>query len=241
MRVLIVEEDKALADFLTHALASEHYEVEACCSYEHASQNGSDLVVLDFNALAQAIGVIRAIRCQALSVLLIALGTRLATKELVTLLDAGADDYLVKPFSFAELSARIRALRRRSQRTADTELKIADLNMDRVRRRVERAGRTIELTTKEFSLLEFLMLHAGRRVSRAEILEHVWNTLPCPGSTNLVDVYIAYIRKKIDGDSPAKLIHTTRGIGYAVSAPEDLHSCRELRQASEEQRELHGH
>jgi DNA-binding response OmpR family regulator len=182
----------------------------------------------------------RAIRCHAPSILLIGLGLRLATKEVVTLLDAGADDYLVKPFSFAELSARIRALRRRSQRAADTELKIADLNMDRVRRRVERAGRTIELTTKEFSLLEFLMLHAGRKVSRAEILEHVWKTLPWPGSTNLVDVYIAYIRKKIDGHSPDKLIHTTRGVGYTVSAPEDLHSCRELQQRSEDQSALRG-
>ncbi|HVO63789.1 MAG TPA: response regulator transcription factor [Terriglobales bacterium] len=232
MRVLIIEEDGALADFLTHALATEHHEVEACHSYQQTSPKSSDLIVLDINASAQGgIRVIRAIRCQAPSVFLIGLGTRLASKDLVALLDAGADDYLIKPFSFAELSARIRALRRRSRRTADTELKIADLNMDRVCRRVERAGRTIELTTKEFSLLEFLMLNAGRRVSRAEILQHVWKTMPCPGSTNLVDVYVAYIRKKIDGDSPHKLIRTTRGVGYEISAPENVDSCRDLQHA----------
>ena len=234
MRVLIIEQDEALANFLMQAFATEHYDVEPCQSYEQVSPNGSDLVVLDINASVQGgIHAIRAIRCRAPSALLIGLGTRLASKELVTLLDAGADDYLVKPFSVAELSARIRALQRRSRTAAETELKIADLNMDRMLRRVERAGRTIALTTKEFSLLEFLMLNAGRRVSRGEILEHVWKTLPCPGSTNLVDVYIAYIRKKIDGDSPDKLIHTTRGVGYEISAPENLDSClgkqRELR------------
>lgn len=93
--------------------------------------------------------------------------------------------------------------------------------MDRVQRQVERAGKVIELTSKEYSLLEFLMLHGGRRVTRAEILEHVWKSLPSPGSTNLVDVYIAYVRKKIDGEAAEKLIHTTRGVGYEIS-------CRQL-------------
>jgi DNA-binding response OmpR family regulator len=130
--------------------------------------------VLDFNASAQeAVQVINAIRCEAPRVLLIGLSARPASQEVAGFLDAGADDYLPKPFSHAELSARIRALRRRSQLAAEAVLKIADLNLDRVRRRVERAGRAIELTTKEFSLLEFLMLNAGRRVTRAEILEHV--------------------------------------------------------------------
>jgi two-component system copper resistance phosphate regulon response regulator CusR len=219
MRVLIVENDAPLASFLTHALSAEHYEVQLCHAYEQVSPGDSDLIVLDFNVSAQeAVRVINAIRREAPKVLLIGLSARRASQEVAGFLDAGADDYLPKPFSYAELSARIRALRRRSQLAAEAVLKIADLNLDRVRRRVERAGRAIELTTKEFSLLEFLMLNAGRRVTRSEILDHVWNALPSPGSTNLVDVYIAYIRKKIDGAAPQKLIHTTRGIGYAISA-----------------------
>ena len=220
MRVLVVEDDVPLANFLTHALSAEHYEVQLCGGDEHVSPGNSDLIVLDFKISAQdGVRLINAIRRQAPKVLLIGLSACRASKEVAGFLDAGADDYLAKPFSYAELSARIRALQRRSQMGADTVLNIADLNLDRVRRRVERAGRAIELTTKEFSLLEFLMLNAGRRVTRSEILEHVWNALPCPGSTNLVDVYIAYVRKKIDGASPQKLIQTTRGIGYAISVP----------------------
>lgn len=194
MRVLIVEDDAPLASFLTHALSAEHYEVQLCDGYEQVSPGNSDLIVLDFNVSVQeGVRVIHAIRCRAPKVLLIGLSARRESKEVAGFLDAGADDYLAKPFSYAELSARIRALRRRSQLAADAVLNIADLNLDRVRRRVERGGRAIELTTKEFSLLEFLMLNAGRKVSRAEILEQVWNALPSPGSTNLVDVYIAYL------------------------------------------------
>jgi DNA-binding response OmpR family regulator len=194
MRVLIVEEDAPLANFLTHALTAEHYEVRLCGRVEQVSPADSDLIVLDVAFSAQeGVRVIKAIRCEAPKVLLIGLSARPASKEVAGFLDAGADDCLAKPFSYAELSARIRALRRRSQLAAEVVLKIADLNLDRVQRRVERAGRAIELTAKEFSLLEFLMLNAGRRVTRAEILEHVWKALPCPGSTNLVDVYIAYL------------------------------------------------
>lgn len=217
MRVLIVEDDAPLASFLAQALCAEHYEVQLCKRYEQVLPGNSDLIVIDFNVSAQeGVRAITAIRCQAPKALLIGLSARRTCKEVAGFLDAGADDYLVKPFSYAELSARIRALRRRSQLAADAVLNIADLNLDRVRRRVERAGRSIDLTAKEFSLLEFLMLNAGRKVSRAEILEHVWNALPSPGSTNLVDVYIAYVRKKVDGASPQKLIQTTRGIGYAI-------------------------
>jgi two-component system copper resistance phosphate regulon response regulator CusR len=220
MKILIVEEDVPLANFLTHALAAEAYEVELRGRQESASLRDYELIVLDLSVAAEeGTRTIAAIRGQAPDILLMGLGTRRSNREVVEFLDAGGDDYLAKPFSYAELSACIRALRRRSQSRADVVLKIADLNLDRVRRRVERAGRAIELTTKEFSLLEYLMLNAGRRISRAEILKHVWKALPCPGSTNLVDVYIAYVRKKIDLDSAEKLIHTTRGIGYEISAP----------------------
>lgn len=194
MRVLVVEDDVPLANFLAHALTSESYDVEVNQRYDHASLRAPDLILLDFNLSAQdGIRAIKAIRGLTPKVLLIGLGTRLVSKEVAGFLDAGADDYLAKPFSFAELSARIRALCRRQQASADAVLNIGDLNLDRVRRQVQRAGRVIELTTKEFALLEFLMLNAGRRVTRTEILEHVWKGLPCRGSTNLVDVYIAYL------------------------------------------------
>src|SRR5690348_2997659 len=151
MRILIVEQDTSLANFLTHALSAEHYEVQLCGRYEQVSPANSDLVVLDFDVSAQeGVRVIQAIRCQAPKVLLIGLSARPGSKEVAGFLDAGADDYLAKPFSYAELSARIRALRRRSQLALDAILQVADLQLDRVQRRVERAGQAIELTAKEF-------------------------------------------------------------------------------------------
>ena len=128
-------------------------------------------------------------------------------------LDTGADDFLPKPFSFSELSARIRALLRRSHLPSESVLVVEDLKLDRVEHRAERAGRRIELTAKEFSLLEYLMRNAGRQVSRAMIIEHVWN-LTFDTTTNVVDVYINYLRRKVDDGHPRKLIHTVRGVGY---------------------------
>jgi two-component system copper resistance phosphate regulon response regulator CusR len=132
------------------------------------------------------------------------------------MLDLGADDIVRKPFAFSELSAHVRALLRRG-RTSDAVLRIEDLELDRMERRVKRAGRTIELTPKEFSLLEYLMRNAGQRITRAQIVEHVWN-LSFDTMTNVVDVYINYLRKKVDAFSDRKLIHTIRGIGYQFQA-----------------------
>ena len=218
MRIMIVEEDAPLADFLAHALLTEHYEVDICRRWDEVLLGNSDMVVLDVSAAAeQAISAIRDIRCHTPMVLLMVLSMRRRSEELAGFLDAGADDYLTKPLAYAELSARIRALRRRTHSSEDSVLRIGDLKMDRVHRQVERGGKVIDLTGKEYSLLEFLMLHGGRRVTRTEILEHVWKALPAPGSTNLVDVYIAYVRKKIDAEAPEKLIHTMRGVGYEIS------------------------
>ena len=132
-------------------------------------------------------------------------------------LDLGADDYLSKPFSFTELSARIRALMRRSHMPAESVLAVDDLKLDRVERRVERAGRRIELTSKEFCLLEYLMRNAGRRITRAMIIEHVWN-LSFDTCTNVVDVYINYLSRKVDDGYARHLIHTIRRVGYELSA-----------------------
>jgi len=125
--------------------------------------------------------------------------------------------YLGKPFSFAELSARIRALLRRSHLPAESVLTVHDLKLDRVERRVERAGRRIDLTSKEFALLEYLMRNAGRRITRAMIIEHVWN-LSFDTCTNVVDVYVNYLRRKVDDGFATRLIHTVRGVGYELSS-----------------------
>jgi DNA-binding response OmpR family regulator len=130
-------------------------------------------------------------------------------------LDLGADDYLTKPFSFTELSARVRALLRRSSMPAEMVLRVADLELNRVERSVTRAGKSIEMTPKEFSLLEYLMRNTGRCVTRAMIVEHVWN-LSFDTMTNVVDVYINYVRKKVDQSHEKKLIHTVRGVGYQI-------------------------
>ena len=142
--------------------------------------------------------------------------SRLAA-ERIELLDAGADDCLAKPISLQELCARVRALERRLAAPARAVLRVADLQLDRLERRVERGGQTIELTPKEFALLELLMCHPGAPMARAKILQQVWN-FGREANTNLVDVYINYLRKKIDGEFSTKLIQTVRGIGYQVAA-----------------------
>jgi DNA-binding response OmpR family regulator len=162
------------------------------------------------------VAILRYLRTRKPTMPLLVLTGRSRVEDRVQCLDLGADDYLIKPFSFSELSARIRALLRRSHLPAESVLAVDDLKLDRVERRVERAGRRIELTSKEFSLLEYLMRNAGRRVTRAMIIEHVWN-LSFDTCTNVVDVYINYLRRKIDDGFGKRLIHTIRGVGYELT------------------------
>src|SRR5580704_686707 len=194
MRILLAEDDEALGRFVRQGLEAENHTVEIFADGEQAknaaTESEFDLVVLDLNLpKLDGVSVLRHLRMKKPSLPVLVLTQRTRVEDRVQCLDLGADDYLGKPFSFSELSARLRALVRRSHLPSESVLLVADLKLDRVERRVERAGRRIELTTKEFSLLEYLMRNAGRRVTRSMIIEHVWN-LTFDTTTNVVDVYI---------------------------------------------------
>jgi len=187
-----------------------------------ATEFDYDLIVLDLTLpRLDGITILKQVRSRKPNVAVLILTARGRVEDRVLCLDAGADDYMVKPFSFSELAARIRALLRRNRLPLESVLTVEDLKLDRVERRVTRGSRTIELTSKEFALLEYLMRNAGRRVTRAMIIEHVWN-LSFDSTTNLVDVYVAYLRRKVDDDAPRKLIHTIRGVGYELSGPTEV-------------------
>src|SRR3954465_15178436 len=196
MRILVAEDDAALATFVKKGLESEHYAVDVSADGEQARAMAADLdfdlLVLDLNLpRLDGAAILRFLRTRKPSMPILVLTGRTGVEDRVECLDLGADDYLGKPFSFTELSARIRALLRRSHLPAASVLMVADLKLDRVERKVERASKRIELTSKEFGLLEYLMLNAGRRVSRTMIIEHVWN-LSFDTGTNVIDVYVNF-------------------------------------------------
>ncbi len=225
-RILIAEDDTALAGFVRQGLEAEHYAVDVSADGEQAralaAEFDYDLIVLDLNLpRLDGIAILKDVRSPKAQLPILILTASGRVEDRVQCLDSGADDYLVKPFSFSELSARIRALLRRSRLPSESVLRVEDLKLDRVERRVSRGSRAIELTSKEFALLEYRMRNAGRRVTRAMIIEHVWN-LSFDSSTNLVDVYINYLRRKVDDGFPRKLIHTLRGVGYELSSPAEV-------------------
>ena len=209
MRILIAEDDEALAKFVRQGLEGEHYSVDVLSDGEQARTAATefeyDVVILDLNLpKLDGVSVLRHLRTKKPSVPVLVLTQRTRVEDRVQCLDTGADDYLAKPFSFSELSARVRALLRRSHLPSESVLTAADLKLDRVQRQVERAGRRIELTAKEFCLLEYLMLNSGRRVTRSMIIEHVWN-LTFDTTTNVVDVYINYASAQVDQRKVGKL------------------------------------
>ena len=194
MRILIAEDDEALSKFVRQGLETEHYSVDVFKDGEQAraaaTETEYDLIILDLNLpKLDGVSVLRHIRVKKPSMPVLVLTQRTRVEDRVQCLDSGADDYLGKPFSFSELSARIRALIRRSHIPSESVLTVADLKLDRVQHLVERAGLRIELTAKEFALLEYLMRHADRQVTRSMIIENVWN-LTFDTTTNVVDVYI---------------------------------------------------
>jgi len=221
MHILVVEDDASLASLLRKGLEAEHYAVDVASDGDDArwlaSENDFDLMILDLNLpKMDGIAVLHLVRPQKPSLPVLVVTGRSRIEDRVHSLDCGADDCLTKPFSYTELSARVRALLRRHPVTREAVLRVADLELNRVERWVKRAGKRIELTAKEFGLLEYLLRNAGHRVTRAMIVEHVWN-LSFDTGTNIVDVYINYLRKKIDAGFTPRLIHTVRGVGYELS------------------------
>jgi len=224
MRILVIEDDKAVANFVKKGLESEQYAVDVTGDGEDAQmlveEANFDLVILDLVLpKVDGLDVLKHICSRKPSPPVLILSGRARVEDRVKGLDLGADDYLTKPFSFSELSARVRALLRRSPSSIGIVLRVGDLELDRAERLVRRAGRRIDLTPREFALLEYLMRNAGRAVTRAMIIEHVWN-FSFDTMTNVVDVYINYLRKKVDQDFDPKLIRTVRNVGYELGTGE---------------------
>jgi DNA-binding response OmpR family regulator len=220
-KVLVVEDDRDLLSVLQRILTNEGYKVRSALDGEAglsaALDYSPDLLILDVGLpVRNGVDVARELRARGFRAPMLMLTARSSVSDKVSGLDAGADDYLPKPFEYPELLARVKALLRRANITAEsTIMRVRDLTLDPISRRVERAGREIELTQKEYALLEYLMRNAGRVVSRQMISEHVWKHQVDP-LTNVVDVYINYLRKKLDDDKVRPLIHTVRGSGYVL-------------------------
>lgn len=224
MRILVAEDDHPVATFLKKGLEAEHYAVDIVPDGQEAlymaEEYDYDLMLLDL-VLPRMDGlqVLRKIRNQKKHMPVLVLTGRAQVEDRVKGLDLGADDYMTKPFAFRELAARVRALLRRGNGPANFTLRVENLEMNLVERTVRRGEKKFELTQKEFALLEYLMRNAGRTVSRPMIIEHVWN-FTFDTMTNVVDVYINYLRKKIDEGFEQKLIHTVRGVGYRIGNPQ---------------------
>jgi len=220
MRILLVEDEKKIAHFIERGLQEEHYAVDIAYEGEAAlfmaRTNPYDLIILDIMLPGRdGVAVCRDLRRNKLDVPILMLTARERVQDRVVGLDSGADDYLTKPFAFEELLARIRALLRRQSGSPTALLRVADLELDQLSHRVRRAGREIELTGKEYSLLEYLMLNTNQVVTRTMICEHVWD-IHFDSETNVIDVYINYLRNKIDRGFSSRLIHTVRGVGYIL-------------------------
>ena len=220
MRILLVEDDRKVASFIRKGLAEEGYAVDTAADGETGLAMGldrlHDLIILDVMLPAKpGFQVVRELRQAKVSTPILLLTARDAVEDKVQGLDVGADDYLTKPFAFAELLARVRALLRRGGEGRPPALQVADLILDPATRTVRRGGEAIPLTNREFALLEYLMRNPGRVLTRTMIAEKVWD-YSFDSETNVIDVYINYLRKKIDAGRPSKLLHTVRGVGYVL-------------------------
>jgi DNA-binding response OmpR family regulator len=220
MRILVIEDDRMVANFTQAGLEQEGYAVDALHDGSSAGEQATiveyDAVVLDVMLPGRSgFQVLRDIRARKPSLPVLLLTAKDSVEERVAGLDAGADDYMIKPFALSELSARLRALLRRGA-PRENVLRVGDLELDTIRRSVRRGGRSVDLKPKEFALLEFLMRHAGRPVPRSLIIEHVWD-IHFDSVSNVVEVHINSLRNKIDRGATTPLIHTIRGVGYVLS------------------------
>jgi len=224
MRILVIEDEKKLSELIARALRAERYAVDVACDGQAAWQMIEtyeyDLLILDLMLPGlDGAEVLRRTRRRNHHVPILILTALDATDEKVRNFEAGADDYLTKPFAFAELLVRVKALMRRGPVSRSSVVRVADLEIDRLTQQVRRAGRKIELTAKEYALLEYLATNPGRVFSRTMIIEHVWDQ-SFEGLTNIVDVYVRHLRGKVDDPFPTKLIRTVRGAGYYVGDAE---------------------
>lgn len=222
MRLLVVEDENKVASFIKKGLEEEGYAVDLAADGEAglamALERVHDLIILDIRLpKMDGLQVLQTLRQDKITTPVLLLTVRATIEDKVLGLDAGADDYLTKPFAFQELVARVRALLRRRAETEPTILQVGDLSLDPARRTVTRGGVKIDLTAREFSLLDYFMRNPGRVLTRTMIAEHVWD-YSFDTSTNVIDVYVNYLRKKIDAEREPKLLHTVRGVGYVLQA-----------------------
>jgi heavy metal response regulator len=223
MRILVVEDEKKVASFIRRGLEADAHQVDVVHDGEtglaRAVTGDYDLLILDVMLPERdGLSVLRELRARRRQLPVLLLTARAALTDKVAGLDGGADDYLTKPFEVAELLARVRALLRRGA-PSPAVLAVADLRLDPATRAVTRAGRPIELTAREYALLEYFLRNAGRVLSRALIAQHVWG-VSFDTFTNVIDVYVNYLRRKVDAEFEPKLIHTVRGAGYVLRVPE---------------------
>ncbi len=220
MRILLVEDERKLSAVIKRGLKEVHYAVDSADNSDDAlflaETNPYDLIILDIMIPGKdGISICRNLRKKKNDTPVLMLTARDDVEDKISGLDAGADDYLTKPFSFPEFLARVRALLRRKNTEKSTSLKVADLELDQRTRKVSRAGKDIELTPTEYSLLEYLMINVGQVVTRTMISEHVWNE-DFESFSNVINVYINYLKKKIDHEHKKQLIHSMRGVGYSL-------------------------
>jgi two-component system copper resistance phosphate regulon response regulator CusR len=224
VRILVVEDEPKLARVIVTGLKAEQFAVDHAedgeMGLELASEAGYDAMILDLGLpKLDGMTLLKRLRKQHREVPVIILSSRSSVEDRVNGLQAGADDYVLKPFAFEELLARVYAVLRRPPKLMDT-MRVADLELDRLTRTTKRAGKVLNLTQREFAVLEYLMRNVGRPVTRTMLIEHVWN-IGYEGLTNIVDVYINYLRAKVDHGFEKKLIHTARGVGYVLMDPDE--------------------
>jgi len=222
MRILVVEDEKKVAAFIKKGLEEDSYSVELAHDgdkgEERAVAENFDLIILDIlMPKKDGLTLLKELRAKQISTPVLMITAKGSVDDKVKGLDSGADDYLVKPFAIAELLARVRSLLRRGPSEKSTSLVVGDLALDLVSHKARRGHKLIELTAKEYTLLEYFMRNANRVLSRTIISEHIWNYNFDTG-TNIIDVYINHLRSKIDGGSEKKLFHTVRGVGYMMKA-----------------------